>query len=258
MTNTLSNDPRGAILNHKLTVLESTYNNDRRLLFQVEERSKRSFFVLGLIASTLSFGIGALLTSRSQGHSDYILHEHASAINRNSLEIIKLRNELKDTYSWWEKIYVYDLMIQEIDVWTLHLSKAQHALEEALQGRLSPVTVNGTILQQDLNQLQKKIAKDGYQSLPNLNYHDIFNLPTSVIYEKGKVIWILHLPIYRNGKLLDLFRYQRFPWTKYMKSENILFYPDPPNEESFKIIQIIFIDPVKESNHRFYFILLAK
>ena len=146
------------------------------------------------------------------------LQSHENAINRNEESIkeikehvyklekhLSLETQTTDVYLNLFNIRLYGTSASH------HLQRMQDGLFSLLENKLSPKLVPLWKVEPVVEKLRKVTGKRGYNLAIN-SISDIYMCDTSfVAYEDGRLIILVHIPMYKNLHLMKLLEYQSTP-----------------------------------------------
>ena len=164
------------------------------------------------------------------------LQSHENAINRNEESIkeikdhvlklekhLSLEKQTNDVYLNLFNIRLYGTSASH------HLQRMQDGLFSLLENKLSPKLVPLRKVVPVLEKLRKVTGKRGYNLAIN-SISDIYMCDTSfVAYEDGRLIILVHIPMYKNLHLMKLLEYQSTPILLSNQTDQQLFInPNKP------------------------------
>ena len=112
---------------------------------------------------------------------------------------------------------------------TRHLQRFQEGLYELLKNKVSPRLVPLHTIENSLERLQATLTKRRY-SMAIENPSDIYQCESSFVgFENGRLVILIHLPIYKRQSLMKLFHYRPTPIsTTNYTNEQIIITPEKP------------------------------
>lgn len=116
-----------------------------------------------------------------------------------------IMNDIESTF-----IKILGIKTQPIAI-TNHLQEIEVGLYNLIKGQLTPHLVSTTIIQEALDRLKNNIANNGY-SLGTNKANEAFQAKASfVLYTNGKLLALLHIPIYKIQTSLSAYKYVGTP-----------------------------------------------
>ena len=158
------------------------------------------------------------------------LQSHENAINRNEESIKEIKQHLYNLekhLSLEKQITDVYLNLFNIRLYgnsaSLHLQRMQDGLFSLLENKLSPKLAPLGTVEPVVERLRKVTGKRGYNLAIN-SMSDIYMCDTSfVAYETGKLIILVHIPMYKNLHLMKLLEYQSTPIILSNRTDQQLF-----------------------------------
>ena len=195
------------------------------------KRPKRQLVTLAVIAVTsiVSIYTATQLIDIASGNDDEeiatqsnhivtALQDTSNRISRNEMKIKQLTDhieKLKYELVIMKKkesvvIRALGLKTEAIGI-TNHLQEIQLGLFEILKGNLSPHIVEMSVIQKALDTLHRKVSQHGYLLSTNKAQEALQGMTSFVAYKNGKLIVLLHVPIYKTQAALFAYRYVSTP-----------------------------------------------
>ena len=112
---------------------------------------------------------------------------------------------------------------------TRHLQRFQEGLYTLLKNKVSPRLVPLRTVENSLEKLQSTIEKRGY-SMAIDSPSDIYQCESSFVgFENGRLVILIHIPIYKTQTLMKLFQYKPTPISATNNTEEqIIITPEKP------------------------------
>ena len=219
---------------HHIQLIEQTLTNSR------EKRQ----IVIGIIAlcSIISIYSVSQLTSLATSSDDELIttsnhiidaiESHQNKITRSEEDIKRLMSHItllqKDLYVMNDiqmtLARIFSIKTQAMEIKN-HIESVEIGLYSLIKGTLTPHLVNLEALQQSLDVLQQTVIKHGYQ-VSTAEVSEALQMRCSfVAFTNGKIVALLHIPIYKIQSSLYLYEYISAPL---VTNENSTLIIKPP------------------------------
>ena len=109
---------------------------------------------------------------------------------------------------------------------TNHLQEIQLGLFEILKGNLSPHIVEMSVIQKALNVLHRKVSQYGYILSTNKAQEAFQGMTSFVSYKNGKLVVLLHVPIYKTQSTLFAYKYVSTPIVTTNNETTLIINPE--------------------------------
>ena len=107
-----------------------------------------------------------------------------------------------------------------------NLQDIQNGLYELLKNRLSPSLINLSSLEKAFKKLQNKLMQTGYRTVV-VNAKELLQSEASFVsYSNGQIIVLLHVMLYTNTNILNVYEFRTMPIKTTINGTNIMLKPD--------------------------------
>ena len=217
------NDTLGHYVNTKKFQLSNEYD------FSKKKTKKRRQIVAGILILLGIVAIGTILYSQTQLASISVSSDRdanlfavkklqevevRSKINKKMLDgIVANLHTLSDKIARLEMASALFRMTMTNDRVEKEIRRMINNIETIASLRLAPRLLRTYQLEERLGEIQKRLNQQSYQ-LATVQLRDILHIPVSyLLFKDGKLRIFIHLPMYRVGTILDVWRFQNVPFS---------------------------------------------